>query len=168
MEMPLRGQRKWCHFPPLPLSIITDQIWEVGQPQHWPLNPFIQNPTLLCSGTSYLICQVSHSPSMVIPFPRRPEKDSENTTFLNPVVLKVRSLGWDRYPRALHSYWKEGVKQLGGRHCGNSYLKNSWDTWWGDYLLFLNCFPEKQRAQRLTPLLGQRSLLMSFPSYPLI
>ena len=35
-------------------------------------------------------------------------------------------------------------KQLGGRKPGNSNLRKTWGTQWGDNSLFLDCIPERQ------------------------
>ena len=43
---------------------------------------------------------------------------------------------------------KKAGKQPGGREHGNRDLKNAWDTQWGDYSFFLECFPERQHLQR--------------------
>ena len=63
-------------------------------------------------------------------------------------VLKVCGCSWDRDLKALPAPGEKAGKQPEGRLPGNSQLKNSWYTQWGDCLLFLKCIPERQHSQR--------------------
>lgn len=70
---------------------------------------------------------------------------------LNPGVLKVCKLGWDRARGVMGYCWREKRQKPEGRELRKSYVKKclAFTVWGrgGDYLLFSKCFPEWQHSR---------------------
>lgn len=76
--------------------------------------------------------------------------NSCNQQGLKSGVLMVNRVGWDRglTKDTVLLLEKRQANSTWSRQYSNKELKNTWDTLWGDYLLFLQLIPEKQHSQR--------------------
>ena len=117
---------------------------------------FAPHPKPLYLDATALLNQTCISPSMARPYPRKSAQDPDHSKSLKPGVLKFSRLGWDRAQSTL--CWS---RQTSNPETDSDH-KNTWDIQGGNYSLLWECFPE--RASTRSPLWGQRSWLVPFPS----